>query len=239
MDVSNAPVLAATKGSSSSAIGQSAAKRRRDLTFRLAEAVRDFHSSFESGDQKSALEEVHKIILELNGRLPGMSYYQCVSAYKITPDEWRPQALHILRALRYDPDVFNDTDAWLSRARELLASYLPKEVPSISQKLKKNGDIVGVLIRPRVKRPPAKTIHSVKGMEFPAVCVVTVPQTLKSILDYLETGAPADKAEMARELYVAASRAQRLLVIATPRTQSNRLAAHLQKAGATVTLLEI
>jgi len=35
-------------------------------------------------------------------------------------------------------------------------------------------------------------------------------------LDYLETGVPIEKAETARELYVAASRAQRFLAIATP-----------------------
>ena len=239
IDVARSPVLAATRNSGSSAIGQSTAKARRDMTFRVAEAVTDFCFAFELGDQKSALEAMHKIILELESRLQDKSYHQYVSANRITPDEWRPQALHILKALRYDSAAFANVDEWLRRARELLAPYLPEDGQSISQKLKKNGDIEGVLIQPPVKFLPAKTIHSVKGQQFPAVCVVTVPQTFKGILDYLETGSSADNAELARELYVAASRAQRLLVFATPRSQSGRFAAHVALAGAAVTMLNI
>lgn len=85
----------------------------------------------------------------------------------------------------------------------------------------------------------ARTIHSVKGLEFPAVCVVTTAATLKGILDFLETGTPMEKAEDARELYVAASRAQKLLVFASPRTQADRFVSHLRKQGAEVTLTEI
>ena len=144
-----------------------------------------------------------------------------------------------LRALRYDPDIYADADAWHDRAKELLAPHLPVGGPSIAQKLKRNKDIAGVLIAAPAACSPARTIHSVKGMEFPAVCVVTVAQTLKGVLDYLETGAPAKSAETARELYVAASRAQRLLAIATPKSLSARFAAHVRKTGAKVTVVKI
>ncbi|MBK5275285.1 MAG: ATP-dependent helicase [Desulfuromonadales bacterium] len=239
IDVASAPVLAKTRNSGSNAIGQPVIKTTRDLTFRLAEAVSDFYFAIDLGNQKSAIEEVHKIILELEGRLSGKSYHQCVVAHDIKSDDWRPQVLHVLRALRYDPKVFADADVWHSRAKELLEPFLPANSPSISQKLKKNRDIAGVLVVAPVECPPAKTIHSVKGMEYPAVCVVTVAQNVKGILDYLETGAPVEKAETARELYVAASRAQRLLVIATPKSQSARFAAHLRTTGAAVTVLDI
>lgn len=239
VDMASAPVLAATRNSGSNAIGQPVIKTKRDLTFRLAEAVSDFYFATELGNQKSAIEEVHKIILELEGRLAGKSYHQCVVAHDIRPDEWRPQVLHVLRALRYDPVVFADADVWHSRAKELLKPFLPANSPSISQKLKKNQDIAGVLMLAPIECLQAKTIHSVKGMEFPAVCVVTIAQTLKGILDFLETGEPKEKAELARELYVAASRAQRLLAIAAPKSQSARFAAHLRIAGATVTVLDI
>ncbi len=237
--ISRAPVLAATRNGGSNAIGQPAVKAKMDLTFRLAEAVTGFYFAFESGNQKSAIEEVHKIILELEGRLSGRTYHQCVVAHDLRPDEWRPQVLCILRALRYDPDVFADADVWHSRAKELLAPCLPADGLSISQKLKRNRDISRVLAVAPATYPPAKTIHSVKGMEFPAVCVVTVPQTLKGVLDYLEAGDPADQAETARELYVAASRAQRLLVIAAPQRQTVRTATHLRRAGAQVTVVSI
>ena len=237
--ISHAPVLAATRNSGSNAIGQPAVKAKRDLTFRLAEAISDFYFAFESGNQKSAIEEVHKIILELEGRLSGMSYHQYVVAHDLKADEWRPQIVCILRALRYHPEVFVDADAWHSWAKQLLAPHLPADGPSISQKLKRNKDISGVLAVAPATYPPAKTIHSVKGMEFPAVCVVTVPQTLKGVLDYLETGDPTDEAETARELYVAASRAQRLLVIAVPKSQTQRFAEHIGKAGAQVAVVSI
>ena len=239
VEIGDAPVLAATRKSGSNAIGQPVVKVKKDLTFRLAEAVSDFHFAFEAGNQKSAIENVHKIILEVEGRLSGKTYHQCLNAYEIEPDEWRPRVLHVLRALRYDPDIYADADAWHDRAKELLAPHLPAGGPSIAQKLKRNKDIAGVLIAAPAACSPARTIHSVKGMEFPAVCVVTVAQTLKGVLDYLETGAPAKSAETARELYVAASRAQRLLAIATPKSQSARFAAHVRKTGAKVTVVKI
>lgn len=239
VEATNAPVLAKTRNSASNAIGQPVIKAKKDLTFRLAEAVTDFYFAFEPGNQKSAIEDVHKIILEVEGRLPSMSYHQCLVEHDLKPDEWRPQALHVLRALRYDPKNFTDVDAWHVRAKEILGAFLPAGGTTISQKLKANKNISGALTLIPAACPPAKTIHSVKGMEFPAVCVVTVAQTLKGILDYLETGAPVEKAETARELYVAASRAQRLLAIAAPKSQAARMAAHLQKSGAQVTIIDI
>ena len=131
-------------------------KAKKDLTFRLAEAVSDFHFAFEAGNQKSAIEDVHKIILEVEGRLSGKSYHQCLIAYEIKPDEWRPQVLHILRALRYDPDIYADADAWHGRAKELFAPYLPADGPSIGQKLKKNKDIAGVLVAAPAACPAGK-----------------------------------------------------------------------------------
>jgi hypothetical protein len=239
IDVASAPVLAATRKSASNAIGQPVIKKRRDLTCRLAEAVSDFYFAFESGNQKSAIEEVHKIILDLEGHLSDQSYHQCLVKHDLKPDQWRPEVLHILRELRYDPEIYINADAWHKRAKELLGRFLPECGPSISQKLKKNKEVADVLKIAPTTYPPAKTIHSVKGSEFPAVCVVTVPQTLKGVLDYLETGNPVEKAETARELYVAASRAQRLLVFATPKSQSSRMATHLRTAGAIVTVTDI
>jgi ATP-dependent exoDNAse (exonuclease V) beta subunit len=76
-------------------------------------------------------------------------------------------------------------------------------------------------------------------MEYPAVCVVTTTSTLKAILDFLETGDPSDKAEDTRKLYVAASRAERLLVIAAPKSQSERLQKYLCSQGSAVTITHI
>ena len=239
IDRANAPLLAATRNSGYNAIGQPVVEGNKDLTFRLAKAVSDFCFSCDWHGQKSAIEAVHKIILTLEGRLSGKTYHQCIDTYCIHQNEWRPQALHILRTLQYELDAFSGADEWLRQARELLAPYLPPGSPSISLKLKNNKFIEDILKSVPADKPAARTIHAVKGKEFPAVCVVTVPQTFKGILDYLETGEPEEKAEAARELYVAASRAQRLLVFASPKSQAARFAAHLGKAGAPVKVFDI
>jgi DNA helicase II / ATP-dependent DNA helicase PcrA len=185
------------------------------------------------------MEQVHKVILELKGQLQGRSYHQCIVSDDLRPNDWRPEVVDLIKKLRYDGETFQDADSWHAQAKELLRPYLPQNGRSISQKLRRNDGIKDVLMAPTVGGPHAKTIHSVKGKEFSAVCVVTVPQTLKGILDYLETGEPSGSAEAARELYVAASRAQRLLVIATPKNQSKRLRHHLETAGAVVLVREI
>ncbi len=117
IDIASAPVLAATRSSGCNAIGQPVGKTTQDLTYRLAEAVSNFYFAFDFGSQKSAIEEVHKIILELEGRLSDKSYHQCLIADDLKPGEWRPQMLHILRALRYDPGLYTDIDAWHHRAK--------------------------------------------------------------------------------------------------------------------------
>jgi DNA helicase II / ATP-dependent DNA helicase PcrA len=71
-------------------------------------------------------------------------------------------------------------------------------------------------------------------MEFPAVCVVMTKTNCKDIVDNLLSGQPAGSAEAARKLYVAASRAERLLVIALPKSQGARMAQHIRKTGAEV-----
>jgi ATP-dependent exoDNAse (exonuclease V) beta subunit len=76
-------------------------------------------------------------------------------------------------------------------------------------------------------------------MEFPAVCVVMTISTTRKILDYLEAGSPADCAEEARKIYVAASRAQRLLAIATPKSQAERLKTLLAANGVDVSVISL
>ena len=58
----------------------------------------------------------------------------------------------------------------------------------------------------------------------------------QGILDYLTTGTPAASSE-ARKIYVGASRAQRLLVIAAPKSQAARLASLLQATGVSSCML--
>ena len=75
-------------------------------------------------------------------------------------------------------------------------------------------------------------------MEFPAICVVMSPSTAKGIIDFL-TGSVAGDNEEARKIYVGASRAQRLLAIALPRTQAHRLRDLMAGMGGAVELVAL
>ena len=85
----------------------------------------------------------------------------------------------------------------------------------------------------------ARTMHSVKGLEFPAICVVLTSSKARGIITHLESEPDQSYAESARELYVGSSRAERLLVIACPKSQSKRLSTHLTNLGAKCKTIQI
>lgn len=182
----------------------------------------DFHFSFEIGGRKEALVAIHRIMLELGGGMGGKTYHQHLTDTDFSPESWRPAALALAQALKFSPERFATAEAWHDEARRLLAPLLPAGGPSINQRLRRNGDLDKALSVAPPSGHAARTIHSVKGMEFPAICVVMSPSTAKGIVDFLTGDAAVDNEE-ARKIYVGASRAQRLLAIALPRTQAPRL----------------
>ncbi|AZO68021.1 ATP-dependent helicase [Mesorhizobium sp. M6A.T.Cr.TU.016.01.1.1] len=235
---SDCPVLAKTRQSGAKAIGQPTTKGKLDLTLRLAMATMDYHFAFEAGNRRAALEDVHAIVLEILGKLDGKTYHQHLVAEGITANSWRPMILALVRRLKFDPAVFANADEWHALAKALIGPMLAPGGFSIGQRLKKNAALEEVLGLPPVSGSPARTIHSVKGLEFPGVCVVMTKNS-KAIIDFLETGIPQDHAEDAREIYVAASRAEKLLAIAVPKSQAQRLALHLRSLGSEVTVMAI
>jgi hypothetical protein len=76
-------------------------------------------------------------------------------------------------------------------------------------------------------------------MEFPAVCVVLTARTAGNILDLLEGVTSTGADEDVRELYVGASRAERLLAIAIPKSRASRLKVLLANGGCSVQIHEI
>jgi DNA helicase-2/ATP-dependent DNA helicase PcrA len=239
IDPTLCPVLAATWHSGAQAIGQPNEATSQDTTLRLANAVTNFHYASDSGNRKEALEQLHSVVLSIEGKLGANTYHQYLASEDIQPGTWRPQILALLRELRYDPSTYSSPDAWHARAKSLLERHLPHDGRSISQILRRHARLTDVLVVAPPSNLPVKTIHSVKGMEFPAVCVIMTVPTTKGIMDYLETGAPAASSEDARKIYVAASRAQQLLVIAVPRTQAGRLEARLAATNTAVTVLKL
>jgi superfamily I DNA/RNA helicase len=232
------PVVSATRRTSANALGHPQDTGVRDLSYRLAVAVSDFHFSFELGGRKEALVAIHRIMLELGGRLGGKTYHQHLADADVAPDAWRPEALALAEALRFSPERFASVEAWHDEARRLLAPLLPADGQSINQRLRRNGELDKALSVAPSSGHAARTIHSVKGMEFPAICVVMSSSTAKGIIDFLAGDAAGDNEE-ARKIYVGASRAQRLLAIALPRTQAPRLRDLMVAMGSEVELIAL
>lgn len=240
VDPSSAPILASTKASGAAASGQPKATGSGHRTLRLAEAVSDFCFAAGYSDMKKAMESAHALFLELEGKLGAASYHQYISENDVEPVSWRSKVVALLRMLRFSPSVHRDARGWHSAVKQVLERELSiGEGQSISQKLRWHAGLESLLADVPADTVLPRTIHSVKGMQFPAVCVVTSPRTLRGIIDFLQTGEPADQAENARKLYVAASRAERLLVIAAPRSQATRLKEHLEAQGASANIRDI
>jgi hypothetical protein len=232
------PVVSATRRTSANALGHPQDSGVRDLSYRLAVAISNFHFSFEVGGRKEALVAIHRIMLELSGQMGRKTYHQHHADRDVSPETWRPDALALAQALRFSPERFATAEAWHDEARRLLAPLLPADGPSINQRLRRNGDLEKALSVAPASGHPARTIHSVKGLEFLAICVVMSPSTAKGIIDFL-TGGVGDDNEEARKIYVGASRAQRLLVIALPRTQAPRLRGLMAGLGGAVGLVAL
>jgi len=226
------PVVASTRLSASRALGLPTDNGSGHLVCRLAAAVGDLHSSFELGERKNALEELHCVVLTIEGKLTQKTYRQYMDAHGEKHQTWRPEMLWLAKQLRYAPEQHRDMDGWLEQARDILKAKLPEGgCKSIKQILKRNDLLAGALLPAPTHRHPARTIHSVKGAEFPAVCVVLSTRKAKGTIEHLETGANPAMAEELRKLYVGASRAQRLLAIAIPHTQVKKLANLLAASG--------
>ena len=105
---------------------------------------------------------------------------------------------------------------------------------NVNQRLRSHANLATALAAAPVDAPPPPTIHSAKGLEFPAVCVVMTSQKAGKILDYLEGDTTNGADEDARKIYVAASRAERLLVMAIPKNTACGMQALLTSFGCAV-----
>lgn len=239
LDARQCPVVAATRLSGANALGHPTDSGVKDLSYRLAVAVSNYHFSFELGGRKDALEAAHKVIIELEGKVGNKTYHQYISDSGIEPGSWRPRVLELVDELRFDPKCFITADAWLDHARRILAPLFPMDGKSINQRLRRNADLAKALSCAPTSGLSCYTIHSVKGMEFPAVCVVMSPRTAKGIIDLLLASSSLANGEDTRKIYVGASRAQRLLAIAAPKSQAARLVSLLKATGAAVSLVAL
>jgi hypothetical protein len=233
-----APVLAATWASAGNAVGRAVPDAGNDKTLLLAEAVMDFHFAFAAGNRREALTRLHRVVLQVRGVIANASDYTThVTATDSDDGRWRPDIIAVGQALKVSPG--EKADDWLKRARIILEKDLVGP-STIGQRLRSNDKLATVLAEVSPTALPAKAIHSVKGLEFPAVCVVLTARTAGGILDVLNgTVVDAKTVEEARKIYVAASRAERLLAIATPKSRAAALKAILDVGGHAVEVVAL
>jgi DNA helicase II / ATP-dependent DNA helicase PcrA len=224
-----APILASTLATAAKATGRPTLGPTEHMTLVLAQAATNYHFSFGVGSRREALVGLHKAILLVQGHIDAAGdYHSYIAAKGLGDNRWRPEIIEIAAALRFDAGM--DATQWLNGARSLLAPGLSGS-STIGQRLRSSPDLGTALATPPAESHPARTIHSAKGLEFPAVCVVLTSQKTGDILSHLEGNGGGDFAEDARKIYVAASRAQRLLAIAIPKGGALRLQNHLASCG--------
>jgi len=237
--LSDCRVTAKTRSSGLKAIGAYTGDVGQSLSLRLAKAVMKFHNSDNSRDRFYAIAEVHLITMEISGKLKQRTYHEVITEEKLEALSWRGQVVKIIQSLRFDATEGHTRNEWITSARDLLRPLLPTGVGTISQKLRNQAELDNILGSVPAPGISAHTIHEVKGKQYPGICVVLTTATAKGILTHLENEPDQSMAEDSRELYVAASRAQKLLVFACPKSQTKRLVDHISSSGAAVQVTNI
>lgn len=234
------PLVAKVRQSALRAVGLYGKVVGQSLSQRLALAAMNFHHAEHGRDRLEAVRQGHEVALALAGKTSERrTYHQALAAGGIEDLGWRGQIVKKLGALDFDATQGQTRAEWLRRAHDQFGAYLPAGDATIARRLRNEASLDEILVRPGGTSVGSRTIHSVKGLEFPGICVVLTPASANRILTHLEREPDQANAETTRELYVAASRAERLLVLACSRNQTKRLMKHLAEFGVRCEMTEI
>lgn len=232
-----APVLASRRITAAKAIGQPSLEESEHITLVLAKAVTDFHFSFGLGNRRETLAGLHRAVLLTQNKIGSLGeYHEYVAANALDDGSWRPGIIEVASALRFRDGM--NAAGWLTIARDRLAPGFAG-AGTIGRRLRSHPKLAAALANPPVDFHPARTIHSAKGLEFPAVCIVLTIKKAGDILAHLEGVGGADAGEDARKIYVGASRAQRLLVVAVPKSKASRLSSLLTSLGTATVITHV
>jgi superfamily I DNA/RNA helicase len=238
IDLDDCRVVAKTHATGKRATGVLAHEIGEALGPRLADAAQSFQYAASPKEQLDALTDAHKVALSIAGKLNKRTYHQTLVEEEITDLSWRGEMVNVLRALEFDASEGHTRPEWVGRAQAQMKPFLETGSGTIARKLPNKKSLDTILgVRP-VGGLCSRTIHEVKGKQYPGICVVMTSNTAKGIIDHLE-GEDNAMAERARELYVAASRAEKLLVIACLKAQVGRLIGHLQSNGSRVEYFQL
>lgn len=174
-----APVVAATWASAGNAVGRAMLDAGNDKTLLLAEATMGFHFAFDAGNRREALAGLHRVVLLVRGHIQNLGAYSThLTANGPDDGRWRAEIIAIGQELGLR--VGETPDQWLARAKAALNSDLIGG-SSINQRLRANTKLAEILAEASPTALPARAIHAVKGLEFPAVCVVLTARTTGGI----------------------------------------------------------
>ena len=237
ISVEDSPVVASVRATASKAIGRASISDTGHKTLVLAEATMNYHYAFGAGNRRTALENLHRVLLFVGGQINSCGNYDSyVVEMDLANGSWRPEVIALANALKFRDGMV--VEEWLRNARVVLQPWLAEGV-NVNQRLKWSNKLASALACVPDDSLSAHTIHSVKGAEFPAICVVMTVPKAGAILDFLEGNAGNDAGEDARRIYVGASRAERVLALAVPKSRADRLLALLTCYGSSVELYEI
>jgi DNA helicase II / ATP-dependent DNA helicase PcrA len=239
LEPADCPVIASTSLSCRNAVGLPDPNGSGHLSVRLATTITRFQYSFELGNIMEILKDLHRIVLEICGGMGSSTYHGYLSDTGLEPTSWRPQVVAIAEELKFRTASAENPTQWLERARNLFQPMLQNTERTINQLLANRTELADILACSSASRHPAKTIHSVKGHQFPAVCVVLSPSKATKVFNHLITAHDVEIAEEARKLYVGASRAEQLLTIAVPKSQIDRVHALLKTMTSAVEVVRI
>ncbi len=132
-----------------------------------------------------------------------------------------------------------DQKAWMARAQEAVKTFpldIPGIKPSKPRAITKDGWSAPLRQRPEdcIKY---STIHEAKGCEYDAVCVVIPPDTgdRQRTADLITSWEHGTDEEAKRVIYVGATRARKLLMLAVPESYYDRCCTLLSGKGVAFT----
>src|SRR5260370_16679619 len=108
--------------------------------------------------------------------------------------------------MEYSVARFATPDAWLEHARTVLSPFVAEGGNSIRRRLSNDKKLSQALAGRNPDGLTPRTIHSVKGLQFPAVWVIMPPRNTKAILDLLATVQTKKTSKSLPKIYVSVSR---------------------------------
>lgn len=218
-------VLAHKRKSAQKAVGRDSPDGGASRIAALARAVAGFHSeSVSLRGRESALRLVEGLLLEFMGRLgEHETPAQALSRHAMNHRVMRRQALELLTSLpKHCPDDDASRQAWIDTARracEALGLSCPatQTVARFLRNPPNRNWARGLRLRAEVEIQ-CSTVHEAKGKQFDAVILAIPPDRAPANLttELFAAWENGTELEAKRVVYVAVTRARRLVVLAIP-----------------------